>query len=223
MFKCDIIFFSSSIKNDGRYIKIFTETPFIYESIEEYGYHEYDPITCNNLNNGGDITISIESQDMFTYPCESYLIFEGRPTKAAGIAYANADEVALTYNAIMHLFSRIEYNLSKLLVDSISYPSQATTMLVLLKYSDDFSKAPVLNQVWYKDTSTTAAKVDNNGFAVRHAYLIQSLTVKGTFSLRIPLKHIFDFCEDYDKIVYGLKNSLPCDRKTDDDAVFRLQ
>ena len=94
-------------------------------------------------------------------------------------------------------------------------------MLGLLKYPDDFSKAQGLNQLWYKDTSTTAAKADNNGFAARHAYLIQSPTVKGTFSFRIPLKHIFGFCEDYDKIVYGLKHSLTLARKTDDDAIFR--
>ena len=73
-----------------------------------------------------------------------------------------------------------------------------------------------------KDTATTAAKADNNGFAARHAYLIQSPIIKGTFSFRIPMKHIFGFCEDYDKIVYDLKNNLTLVRKTDDDAIFRL-
>ena len=146
------------------------------------------------------LEFSIESQDVFTHPSESYLIFEGRLTKADGIAYANADEVALTNNGIMHLFSRLEYHLSNQLIKSLNYPGQATTMLGLLKYPDDFSKAQVLNQLWYKDTSTTAAKADNNGFAARHAYLIQSPTVKGTFSFRIPLKHIFGFCENYDKL-----------------------
>ena len=66
--------------------------------------------------------------------------------------------------------------------------------------------------MWYKDTATTAANADNNGFAARHAYLVQSPIVKGTF---------FGFCEDYDKIVYGLKHSLTLVRKTDDDAIFR--
>ena len=75
--------------------------------------------------------------------------------------------------------------------------------------------------MWHKNTATTAAKADNNGFAARHAYLIQSPTVKCTFSFRIPLKHIFGFCEDYDKIVYGLKHSLTLVRKTDDDIIFR--
>ena len=69
----------------------FTETQIIDESIEEYEYHEYDPITGTNFNNGGDITISIESQDVFTHPSESYLIFESRLTKADSTTYANAD------------------------------------------------------------------------------------------------------------------------------------
>ena len=42
----------------------FTDTPIIDESIEEYEYHKYEPITGTNLNNDGDIRISIESQDV---------------------------------------------------------------------------------------------------------------------------------------------------------------
>ena len=90
----------------------FTDNPIIDESIEEYEYHEFDPVTGTNLNNGGDIRIIIISQDVFKHPRESYLIFEGCLTKADGTAYANADEVALLNNAIMHIFSRIDYHLS---------------------------------------------------------------------------------------------------------------
>ena len=107
------------------------------------------------------------------------------------------------------------------MIESLNYPGQATTMLGLLKYPDDLSKAQGLNQLWYKDTATAAAIADSNGFAARHAYLYQSPTVKGTISFRIPLKRIFGFCDDYDKIVFGLKHSLILVRKTDDDAIFR--
>ena len=41
----------------------FTDSPIIDESIEEYEDHEYEPITGTSLNNGGDVRISIESQD----------------------------------------------------------------------------------------------------------------------------------------------------------------
>ena len=200
----------------------FADTSIIYESIEEYEYHEYDPITGNNLNNsGGDMRTGIESQGVFAHPSESYLIFEGRLTKADNTAYANADEVALTNNGIMHLFSRIEYHLSNQLIESLNYPGQATTMLGLLKYLADFSKAQGLSRLLNEDTATTAAKADNNGFAARHAYLIQPPIVKGTFSFRILLKLIFGFCEDTDQIVYGLKHSLTVVRKTEDDVIFR--
>ena len=35
------------------------------------------------------------------------------------------------------------------------------------------------------------------------------------------MKNIFGFCENYNKIVYGLKHNLTLVRKTDDDAIFR--
>ena len=60
------------------------------------------------------------------------MIFEGRLTKADGTAYVNADEVALTNNAIMHPFSRIKCHLSNQLIESLYYLGQATTMLGLL-------------------------------------------------------------------------------------------
>jgi len=94
-------------------------------------------------------------------------------------------------------------------------------MLGLLKYFDDFSKAQGLNQLWQKDTTATAVISDKSGFKVRQEYLIQSLTAKGTFSFRVPLKHIFGFCEDYDKVAYRLKHTLTIVRKSDSDAIYR--
>ena len=35
------------------------------------------------------------------------------------------------------------------------------------------------------------------------------------------MKHIFGFCDHYDKIVYGLKHNLTLVRKTDNDAIFK--
>ena len=65
----------------------FTDTPIIDESIEEYEYHEYEPMTGTSLNNGVNVRISIESQDVFTHSRESYFIFEGRLTKADDTLY----------------------------------------------------------------------------------------------------------------------------------------
>ena len=194
------------------------------ESIEEYEYHEYEPITGSNLNNPGEIRISIETQDIFYHVSESYLLIEGQLTKQDGSAYANADVVTITNNGMMHLFSNIKYQLSGQEVESLFYPGQATTMLGLLKYPDDFQKSQGLNQLWFKDTGAEASVTAgaNTGFAARHGYIVKSPDPKGTFSFRIPLKHIFGFAEDYEKIVYGFRHVLTLVRKSDDDAIFRL-
>jgi len=94
-------------------------------------------------------------------------------------------------------------------------------MLGILKYPYDFSTAQGLNQLWHKDTTSTAVIAENTGFATRQSYLIRKPTSKGTFSFIVPLKHIFGFCDDYDKIVYGFKHTLTLVRKADDDAIFR--
>ena len=100
------------------------------------------------------------------------------------------------------------------------YPGQATTMLGLLEYQDDFSKSKGLNQFWYKDTPNQA-NAQNVGWNVRKMYIIDNSDPKGTFGFKIPLKHIFGFCEDYDKILYGLKDTLTLTRNDDQDAIFR--
>ena len=200
-----------------------TEASSVDEGIEKYEWHEYESVARTNLNSAGEIRINIESQDLFCHPAESYLLIEGRLTKATGAAYAdNADVVAITNNGLMHLFSQIGYSLSNQDMETIYHPGQATTMLGLLKYPNDFALAQGLNQLWCKDTGATAVIADNTGFAARQAYLIQKPTTKGTFSFIVPLSHIFGFCEDYDKIVYGLKHTLTLVRKSDDDAIFRL-
>ena len=118
----------------------------------------------------------------------------------------------------MHFFKTIKYQLSGQEIETVMYPGQATTMLGLLKYPDDFSKSQGLNQFWYKDT-TTNAEVYNVGWNIRKMYIIDNSNPKGIFSFTVPLKHIY--CEDYNKILYGMKQTLTLTRNDDNDAIFR--
>ena len=190
-------------------------------SIDRYEDIEYEPVVGTNLNaSGQDIRLNIETQDIFTHPSESFLIVEGRLLKTDNNSYGNNDNISLTNNGIMHLFKRIRYDLSSQEIEAIIHPGQATTMLGLLKYPDDFSKSKGLKQLWYKDT-TNVADDNNAGFAFRRHYIIVNSNPKGSFSFKIPLKHIFGFCEDYDKVVYGLKHNLTLTRNDDNDAIFK--
>jgi len=123
-----------------------SEEILVDETIQEYEFHEYEPITCANLNNNGaEIRINIETQDIFTHPSESYLLVEGRLTKNDGTAYENANMISLIKN--------INYKLSGQVIESLNEPGVSTTMFGLLVYPDDFSKSHGLNQLWYKDTT----------------------------------------------------------------------
>ena len=191
------------------------------DSIDKYEEIEYEPVAGTNLNSSGqDIRLTIETQDIFTHPCESYLIVEGRLLKGDNNSYGNNDLITLTNNGIMHLFKRIRYDLSGQEIENIMNVGQATTMLGLLKYTGDFSGSKGLNQLWYVDTTANAEDV-NNGFDNRRVYIVSSSNPRGSFSFRIPLKHIFGFCEDYDKVVYGLKHNLTLTRNDDNNAIYK--
>ena len=207
-----------------------TEDIPVDDSIYDYEYKEYNPIVGTDLNRGS-IVLTIESQDIYTHPAESFLVIEGQlaapvaPPLAGVAPYADADVVTLINNGMMYLFSDVRYHLASHEIEVLQNPGHATTMLGLLKYPDDFTKSQGLNQLWLPDTNidnnNVADKVDNKGFKKRHKYIIQTADPKGTFSFKIPLKHFLGFCEDYKKILYGMQQRLTLTRTNNDNAIFR--
>ena len=199
-----------------------TEDIPVDDSIYDYEYKEYNPIVGTELNRGS-IVLTIESQDVYTHPAESFLVIEGRLIKAAdNTAYANADVINLINNGLMYLFSDVRYHLASHEIEVLQNPGHATTMLGLLKYPDDFTKSQGLNQLWLPDMGDGSHNIAvNHGFELRQKYIIQSPNAKGTFSFKIPLKHFLGFCEDYEKVLYGMQQKLTLTRTSDDNAIFR--
>jgi hypothetical protein len=58
----------------------------------------------------------------------------------------------------------------------------------------------------------------NDGFNKRSDYLGAA---DGQFNATIPLKHIFSFHENYDKVIYGVKHDLILRRGDDANALFK--
>ena len=206
-----------------------TEDIPVDDSIYEYEYKEYNPIAgkAGDLNRGS-IVIVIEAQDIYTHPAESYLIVEGELIKAARggggviVRYADADLISLVNNGIMYLFSDVRYHLASHEIEVLQNPGHASTMLGMLKYPDDFNKSQGLNQCWAPDVKATTPNPDNNnGFKMRHEYIIKSPDPKGKFSFKIPLKHFLGFCEDYKKVIYGMQQRLTLTRTGNDNAIIR--
>ena len=207
-----------------------TEDIPVDDSIYEYEYKEYNPIVGTDLNRGS-IVLTIESQDIYTHPAESFLVIEGQlaapvaPPLAGVGPYADADVVTLINNGMMYLFSDVRFHLASHEIEVLQNPGHATTMLGLLKYPDDFTKSQGLNQLWLPDTNidnnNEANKVENLGYKKRNEYIIQTSDPKGTFSFKIPLKHFLGFCEDNKKILYGMQQRLTLTRTNNDNAIFR--
>ena len=212
-----------------------TEDIPVDDSIYEYEYKEYNPITGTDFNRGS-IVITIESQDIYTHPAESFLIIEGRlirttnranpPNADDPKALIETDTITLTNNGLMYLFSDVRYHLASHEIEVLQNPGHASTMLGMLKYPDDFNKSQGLNQVWVPDTpienNNEADKTNNLGFKKRFKYIIEKVDTKGNFSFKIPLKHFLGFCEDYKKILYGMQQRLTLTRTNNNNAIFRI-
>ena len=202
-----------------------TEDIPVDDSIYEYEYKEYNPITGTDFNRGS-IVITIESQDIYTHPAESFLVIEGQLLLDNNNAYINGDKVALINNGIMYLFSDVRYHLASHEIEVLQNPGHATTMLGLLKYPDDFTKSQGLNQVWAPDTEEGTPVAGNLGFKMRRDYIINMVdgaANKGKFNFKIPLKHFLGFCEDYKKILYGMQQRLTLTRTGDNNSILRGQ
>ena len=202
-----------------------TEDIPVDDSIYDYEYKEYNPIAGAPLNRGS-IVITIESQDIYTHPAESFLIVEGKLVKNADGSVYDADTlITLINNGIMYLFSDVRYHLASHEIEVLQNPGHATTILGMLKFPDDFSKSQGLNQCWIKDTGEGNTVVDGNNpnesFKLRRNYIINMPAARGNFCFKIPLKHFLGFCEDYKKILYGMQQRLTLTRTGDDNAIFR--
>jgi len=200
------------------YLKI-TDPLQIDESVVEYNCHVYEPLAGNSLNKPNQIRIIIENQDLYYLPSKSFLTIKGKLVKKLdGAKLADTDAITLVNNGAMFLFNRMEYQIGDKVIETINYPGHSSLMKGLLSYPKDFENTG-LNMGWVLDKSKGEAHLTSNeAFKLRHDKIQKR--GKGNFSFVIPLSHIFGFCEDYKKIIYGVKHSLILSRCEDNDAIF---
>ena len=200
----------------------------IDETTEEYEYIEYSPDseTLESLNGIREIRFNIEALSTFIHPHKSFLYFEGQILRADNNnPFGDLDNVALANNGIIHLFSEMKYSINGQPIEDILNPAISSIMLGILRYPDDFSKSKGLMQCWFKDNGNGGLRnADNRGHETRKNLFFDSVANnqdKGKFSFCIPLKHIFGFCDDYDKVMYGVNHGLSLFHKGDNTAVHR--
>lgn len=224
-------------------------SPLRDSSIESVEWYENQPLNPDARKN---VEIFINNMDQYTLPSEAYLQVSGRLTKIDQTEYDARDDIALVNNGIVSLFQSLVYRINGQVVEAIYTNADiATGILGLVSYSDDYAKSVGTNLFWAKDTSTYTVRIPylgefvqktnrngdqalgavraqtgrnikyNKGFDRRHQMLFSN-NAGGHFDVCIPLSHLFGFCRDVRKVLYGVKHSFYLQRRdNDDEAIIR--
>ena len=188
------------------------------DAIKSYEFSEYLPTSGSNINIPGTITIHIECLDEFYHPRRSCLLVEGDLLKAADEERYDDENIALSNNGIMHLFSNVKYELVGSELESINDPGIAGVMMGIAKNTYEYGHCVGMKSCWAPDTSDTIFA--ERGFLRRKEYILSKSLPKGSFSFLIEMEDIFGFHEDYVKVTYGMRHKMTLVRKGDDDAIF---
>jgi hypothetical protein len=192
------------------------ETIKIDESIQKIETHNYEPQIGTDLNREhNDIKIVIQNQDQFLLPSKSSIYIEGTLNKEGGGDYnLKEDKIAIINNGLMHMFDRVSYRIGDEEIEGYSYPGIATTLKGLVTYQPNSPE----NMKFFWSLDSKKSEKSNEGFNERLDYLSSA---NGKFSAVIPLTHMFGFCENYTKVLYGVRHTLTLRRGDDSNILFK--
>ena len=164
------------------------------ESVSGIEYRTHEAFTGSKFDNNDEIRISIQNQDSYTLPCESFIYLEGRLTKSNGNAVENTKFIN---NAFSHLISEIRYLINGVEIDktrNVGYTSY-------LKGIASFSKSE-------------SSRYGNSGWGENNFY--DFIANDGSFNIIIKLSLLMGFFEDYRKVLLNCKQELVLIRSQND-------
>ena len=146
-----------------------------YESITRIQVQSFLPFANSGLKKSDEIRIAVQDQSSFTYPHESYLYIEA---KLKDITPATVNEVTLSKNFLLFLFSEIRLELNGHTIDEIRNPGVTVSMKSAV--SETYAETAQLSEM-----GTSQMTVVKN-------YMIY---------LCVPMKKLMGIFEDFDKII----------------------
>ena len=108
------------------------ERVYFDESIQSVETRTYQPYASTLLNNNDEIRISIQRQDLFTLPSNSFIYIEGQLLTHDNKATTKG---TIVNNGIMHLFDEIRYKIGGIVIERIRNPGFTTTLKSYCSYS----------------------------------------------------------------------------------------
>lgn len=172
------------------------EKPLLDERVIKKDYHTYTPY-IQSFNNNDEIRISIQNQDLYVLPCESFLYIEGTILDAT--SSKTSTNFKLKNNFVPKLFEEIRYELNGVEIDRTRHLGVSSTIKNYLSLNERES-------VMMGNASWSCSKdID---------------VCNGFFNFYVPLKSLLGFAEDYNKIMLNCKHELILLRTKNDDNVI---
>lgn len=173
------------------------EKPLSDESIIKKDYHTYTPY-LQSFNNNDEIRISIQNQDLYVLPSESYIYVEGTVSGETNAALSSFVNIKLKNNFVANLFDEIRYELNGIEIDHTRHLGITSTLKNFVSLSATESVS-MYNAGWNKLNDLNIL----NGF----------------FNFYVPLKLFLGFAEDYNKIILSGKHELILLRNKNDEKL----
>lgn len=163
------------------------------DDITNLQYHTYTPQTFN-FNNNDEIRITIQSQDLYVLPSDSYILIEFRPIVT--LTDKSGKPTFSPYSAL-NFFNEMRYELNGIEIDRCRSPAITTQLKHML-----------------------ACKTSAHTSIYTLSWLAEKGVAQSTYRFMIPLKLMFGFCEDYNKVVANSRHELILNRSHTDKNVY---
>lgn len=165
------------------------EKPLSDDDIVKRDYHSYVPY-IQSFKNNDEIRITVQNQDLYILPSESYLYIEGNLKTAGGENSLNA---RLRNNCVGHMFDEIRYEINGIEIDRTRY----------LGISSKIKNYISLNAFESNMMSNAGWSIDGD-------------LNRSTFNFCVPLNRLLGFAEDFNKVLCNSKHDLILLRSSND-------
>lgn len=159
-------------------------------------YHTYAPYSTT-FGSNDEVRITIQSQDLYVLPSESYLNIEFTAAKDDGTAIGLADAF-FTYGFISHLFSEIRYEINGVEIDRCKTPGITSLLKCMI-------------------ACKTTDKMAHGLYVLNSLNPIQAKT----YQMALPLRFVMGFFDDYNKVVLNSKHELILVRSRSNTNVYQ--
>lgn len=156
------------------------------ENIIRYETHSYGPYTSVSLDSTDNIVISINQESSYMLVSESGIYIEGKIVKPDGTALDANKDIKFINNGFCFLFDEIRLEMNSVEIDSIKNVGITSTLKAYPSYS-----------------SSEMKKYEVTGWNQKI-----KLGPNYTFSGYLPLKFLFGFAENYEKIILNQRLDL---------------